>query len=224
MRRSAGGDIEFTGCGLRPCNNVGHRLRVEFLARYEDVRRLRDQRDWLKVCRGIVCDVLVEQRIDDVRTGRAQNDGVAVRYRAGDRRRADRAVSSALVFDDDGLAQQRSHALCQHARDQVRRSAGVKGDDHGNRARWPGGLRSQRCRAGKQDCRGLENPRQHFLASCRFLFSSTGYRTFRRNTRSPLTGAAQRVRHQSFTGQFRSIPDRCVGPPGQARPCSWSCR
>jgi len=108
---------------------------------------LREARDRLEIRRGIVTDVLYEQGIDDVGAGRTQDDGIAIRRGAGDTGAADRAVGAALVFDDHGLAEQRSHALPQHAGDQIGRSAGGKGeaeaaaqDDHHRCGRPAGGL------------------------------------------------------------------------------------
>ena len=90
----------------------------------EQQRQVGDERDRLEVLERVVADALVEVRVGDERRERGQHHGAAVGRRLGERGERDAAALPGPVLDDDGLAEGRSQALGEDARDEVGRLAG----------------------------------------------------------------------------------------------------
>ena len=105
--------------------------RVHRDARVDDdgERRHRDHRDRLEILHRIVERLDHSDRIEDQRTGAAEQDRVAVGRSMRDGHRADRAAGAALVLDIDGAAERRLDVLGPQPRHRIIDAARRKGND-----------------------------------------------------------------------------------------------
>ena len=132
------------GIGLHPGDQLVERVRRQILLGDHELRIDRDQPDRLEILLQVVVQVVDDAA--DVGVPLADVDGVAVGRRARDAADRDAAAGAADVLDDDRLAEERPHLLCQDARRGVGRAAGRKRHDQRDRCATERSARARRRR------------------------------------------------------------------------------
>ena len=139
--------------GLGGVDEAAHRVgRHTWIDRHQN-RGGSDHRNRRKIGNGVVGQLCVDARIDDV-TGRHQQQRITVRRSFGDDFGAEHAACSAAIVDHDRLAQARAQLLTKHAGDNVGAAARRIRDNEPDR---PGGKCIGGMHAGRQNHHRADN-------------------------------------------------------------------
>ena len=154
---AAGAVIQLTGVRLHVGDELAEILHRQVVLRRDQHRRRGGVHDRREVGARVVGKVRVEPDACRLRAEIAHEQRVAVRRRAGDAGRRDRAAGAGHVLDDELLAERAAHVVGVDAGDDVGRAARRERHDDGDRAlgigrkRRPGERRERgRKRGGKR--------------------------------------------------------------------------
>jgi hypothetical protein len=113
---------------------------------HDHVWQRRQQGNRLKGGQGIVAHIGEQGRVDRQRSGRRNEDGVAVRRGARRRCRPQIAARAGLVLNDEAVAEIVGHAIENDSADDIRRAARREGNDDTDRTLRIFVLSGCRCR------------------------------------------------------------------------------
>ncbi len=164
--------VDFAGAAFQEVDEFGHGFgRHRSRVHHKEVGKRREQGDGVEALYGVVLQVSAIGRKHGVGRGGGNEQGVAVRRGAHDIFPSDRAGSTGLVLDDDGLAPFLGDELAGQSCDDIGRAA-CRERNHeldglgriGVVLRLRGGRREDNC---GRDCNGMGPGRHGFLCVLR---------------------------------------------------------